>query len=103
MCHKEEVGLLHVLSVVETNQEIVVISRQVSSVVKRRTDPRIIKVVEIWAIELNLHQLLYQKGLHLEESLLVQAEGQTIFMQSLATKNKRTLQMLLWVSSKSYF
>ena len=46
------------------------------------------------AIELNLRQLLHQTRLHLEEPLLVLAEGQTNTMQSLAAKRKITLYML---------
>ena len=39
----------------------------------------------------NLHQMFHQKGYHLEELLLVLAEGQTSSMQSLAAKSKTTL------------
>ena len=32
-------------------------------------------------IEFNLHELLYQTGLHLEETLLILAEGQALSMK----------------------
>ena len=50
-------------------------------------------MVEIQVIEHNLHKLLHPTGLHLEEPLLIQAEGQTTSVQSLAAKSKRTLHM----------
>ena len=92
-------GFLHVVNMVEPTLVYIVRARQViSSVVKRVTskesDLRIRKVVEIQAIELNLHQLLHQTSMYLEEPLLVSAEGKTFSMQSLVFKRKKTLQML---------
>ena len=46
------------------------------------------------AIDPILHQFLHHIGLHLEEPLLVLAVGKIVYMQSLADKIKRTLQML---------
>ena len=54
-------------------------------------------MVEIRALELNLHQLLHDIGLHLEDPLSVLEEGQTVSMESVAVKSKRNLQVLLGV------
>ena len=75
MCYKEVVSLLHELSVVDFTKVSVVMDRHVvSSVGKRVTSLksalRKSKVVEILAIEPNLHQLLHNTGLYLEEPLL---------------------------------
>ena len=61
------------------------------------------KVLVIREVELNLHQLLHQTGLHLEDPLMVLAEGQTVFMQSLATKSKRTLWIFHGYDQSLYF
>ena len=80
---------------------VVMLIRVVSNVVNKGTTwksvPRIRRAVEIRALEPNLHHLIPQIGLHLEEPLLVLADGQTVSMQSLATKSKKTLQLLSWV------
>ena len=52
------------------------------------------KVMVMGAIEPNLHQLLHQTGLHLEDLLLILAEDQIASMRSRVAKSKRTLQML---------
>ena len=77
---KEEVGLLHVLSMVETTHEIVMMDQKVgTSVVKRVTSwesaTRISKVVKIREIKLNLYQLIHQTWLNLENPRLVPTEG----------------------------
>ena len=89
---------MYVLNVMETTQVNIVRVRQVaSSLVKGVTflgsARRINRVVEIQATELNLHKLLHQIGLHLEDPLLVPAKGQTATKQSLAANRKITLQM----------
>ncbi|KAH0761440.1 hypothetical protein KY290_017513 [Solanum tuberosum] len=97
--HNEVIGLMHMLSVVGTTQvSVVIVSLVVSSVVKRVTSLksafRTGKVMGIREIEHNLHQLLHQTKLHLEELLQGQAEEQTADMLSRVAKSKRILQML---------
>ena len=104
--HKEEVGFLYVVDVVEiTPVTVAMDSRVVSSAGKRdiswKSVLRISKVVEIWATEPSLNHLLPQKGMHLEELLPVLEKGNTSPMQSLVAKSKRTLQMLSLVWLKS--
>ena len=65
--------------------------------------PIISKVVKIQAIEPNLYLFLRLTGLHLDDPLLALAEEKTTSMQSLATKNKRTLQMLSRYDQSLYF
>ena len=84
--HKDVVGFLHLVNMVEPTLVDVLLARQVvSSVVKnvtsRESALRTNKVEEIRAIELNFHQLFHQTELHLYEPLLVPAEGQTVSIQ----------------------
>ena len=106
--HKEVVEFMHAVDVVEPTGVNVVMARHfVSSVVKMVTlwgiSLRTVNVVEIRALELNLHQLLHDIGLHLEDPLSVLEEGQTVSMESVAVKSKRNLQVLLGVWSCLYF
>lgn len=64
VCHKEVAGLLHMVGVVETMPMSVMMAIQVAlSAVKRVTSRKsvliISRMVEIWAIEPNFHQLLH--------------------------------------------
>ena len=59
-----------------------------------RECPKNCRVAEIQETEPNLHQFFHQTRLHLVETLLVLVEGQTVSMQSLAAKSKRTLHIL---------
>ena len=66
-------------------------------VTSRESDLRTCGVVEILATKPNLHQLLHQKGLHLEEPLLVLTEGKIASMQSLLTPNFDPMQLELTI------
>ena len=93
--HKEVMGVLCVVDVVEsTLTSVVTVKQVVSCVVKRVTSWEntllISKVVKIRATYPNLHCLVHQIGLHREEILLVLTERKVSSMQSLAAKSKRT-------------
>ncbi|WMV39013.1 hypothetical protein MTR67_032398 [Solanum verrucosum] len=70
--HKRVLRLLHVLSVVEATQGVMVME----------------------TMEPSLFQLLYQTELYLDELLQGQAEEETVFMLSLVAKSKKIRQML---------
>lgn len=88
-------------SVVEATPVYVMIDQKVASSVVNRTTScksclRTNKVVAIQVIDLNIHQLLHQIVMHLQDPLTVLVEGKTVSIESLAAKCKRTLQMLSW-------
>ena len=97
--HKEVLRLLHVIDMVGTPYWNAMMDGQFAlSVFKQVTSwnsaLRTWRVVQIWATEPNLHQLLHNTRQHLEEPLLVLAEGQPTSMKSLPTKSNRTVHML---------